>query len=107
MTTYKLTDEAISHVAKTLQIALLTGTDIVDNLRTIRLVSNREGELALDPDYSEHFDKNIQGMLEKSATLEKEKVLAEAGFGRPAIDLGIPGLNNLQIGLVPDKNEDE
>ena len=31
-TTYKLSDEAIAHVAKLLQVAIITGTDIVDNL---------------------------------------------------------------------------
>ena len=33
----KLSDEVIGHIAKQLQIAILTGTDIVDNLRMIDL----------------------------------------------------------------------
>ena len=33
-----LTDDAIAGIAKLLQVAILTGTDIVDNLRTMRLV---------------------------------------------------------------------
>ena len=35
-TTYTLDDDAISQIAKALQIAILTGTDIVDNLRQIK-----------------------------------------------------------------------
>ena len=35
----KLNDEVIAHIAKQLQLAILTGTDIVDNLRMIRLTA--------------------------------------------------------------------
>ena len=37
---YTLDDSVISIIAKTLQVALLTGTDIVDNLRTIEIQNN-------------------------------------------------------------------
>ena len=33
----KLSDEVIAHVARLLQMAILTGTDLVDHLRMIRL----------------------------------------------------------------------
>ena len=33
----KLNDEVIAHIAKQLQLAILTGTDIIDNLRMITL----------------------------------------------------------------------
>ena len=32
ITNYKLSDEAISHIAQTIQIAMLTGTDVVDRV---------------------------------------------------------------------------
>ena len=35
---FKLSDDTIAHIAKTLQVALITGTDIVDNLRIMELV---------------------------------------------------------------------
>ena len=70
MQTYKFTDETISHIAKLLQIALLTGTDIIDNLRSVTVTSNKDGELALAPDYSENFDKNIETMLKDAESLE-------------------------------------
>ena len=63
MNEFKLSDEVISNVAKVLQVAILTGTDIVDNLRLIRLSSNEEGLLSLHPDYNENFEKNISEML--------------------------------------------
>tara|TARA_B100000214_G_scaffold359731_1_gene321452 strand:+ start:1093 stop:1332 length:240 start_codon:yes stop_codon:yes gene_type:complete len=63
---YKLSDEVISNVARQLQIALLTGTDIVDNLRLIRVVSSDEDEatLVLSPEYRENSEKSIQNMLD-------------------------------------------
>ena len=35
----KLDDKVIGHIAKVLQVAIITGTDIVDNLRTLELVA--------------------------------------------------------------------
>ena len=58
----KLSDEAIGHIAKQLQIAILTGTDIVDNLRMIELHESA-GKLYLHPDYAA-----------KTADLEKRMV---------------------------------
>ena len=43
----KLNDEVIAHIAKLLQIAILSGTDIVDNLRQIQL-KEANGELYLN-----------------------------------------------------------
>ena len=68
----KLNDEVIAHVAKLLQLAILTGTDIVDHMRLIRLDSNDNGELTLDSEYAENADKNIQKMLEEIDTLTGE-----------------------------------
>ena len=61
----KLNDEVISHIAKCLQMALLTGTDIIDHLRMIKLVL-QEDELFLDPEYSEQQEENIQKMLDNA-----------------------------------------
>ena len=38
--TFKFDDTIISTIAKTLQLALLTGTDVVDNLRQIEVQEN-------------------------------------------------------------------
>jgi len=69
--TYKLSDKTIAQIAKLLQIALLTGTDIVDNLRTLRL--NVAGDL-LEPDenYLENFETNLNKMLENMASQVEE-----------------------------------
>ena len=64
--TYKLSDNTIAQVAKLLQVALLTGTDIVDNLRTLRLTLNGD---ALEPDaeYLANFENNLNKMVENLA----------------------------------------
>ena len=50
-----LTDNAISHVAQLLQVAILTGTDIVDNLRAAQFVV-KDGAIEISPDYFENFN---------------------------------------------------
>ena len=62
---YKLDDSVIANIAKLIQIAILTGTDIVDNLRTLSLDVDPTGEkLVLNPDYQKSFDTNINKMME-------------------------------------------
>ena len=62
-TEYKLTDETIAQIAKVLQVAILTGTDIVDNLRMTRFVVEGN-KLKVSPGYSEEFNKNLENLLE-------------------------------------------
>ena len=64
--TYKLSDNTIAQVAKLLQVALLTGTDIVDNLRTLRLTLNG-GSLEPDAEYLTNFENNLNKMVENLA----------------------------------------
>ena len=61
--TYKLSDSVIAHVAKALQVAIITGTDIVDNLRLMDLAV-ADGELVLTPDCEENFEANLTAMLQ-------------------------------------------
>ena len=62
---YTLTDNTIVTIAKLLQVAILTGTDIVDNLRTIELVSNEDNQLEPSDDFIETFESNIEKMLKQ------------------------------------------
>jgi hypothetical protein len=62
---YTLSDDVIAHVAQLLQLAILTGTDIVDNLRMIRLMQLGEGleTLCLDPEYKQNSENNVEKMM--------------------------------------------
>ena len=67
----KLNDEVISHIAKQLQLAILTGTDIVDNLRMIQL-QEEGGQLFLNPEYAKQAEENEKRMLEEAQKLAKQ-----------------------------------
>ena len=69
MDNVKFSDEVISQIAQLLQVAMLTGTDIVDNLRTLRMIVD-DGILVTDPNFSETFESNIQNMLAQAADLQ-------------------------------------
>ena len=65
MNTFRLSDEAIGQIAKLVQLAILTGTDVVDNLRMMRLSSDIEDEenLILQDEYRGNADAHIQSLL--------------------------------------------
>ena len=67
----KLNDEVIAHIAKLLQMAIITGTDIVDNLRMIRLEGS-DGALYLTEEYANTGEENIEKMLSELQALTKE-----------------------------------
>jgi len=75
--THKLTDKTIGQIAKLLQSAIITGTDSVDNLRTLRLVSTDAG-LDPDPTYLENFETNISRMVDSLASQQAEQDENEA-----------------------------
>ena len=66
----KLNDEVIGHIARQLQMAILTGTDIIDNLRMIQLKEDN-GQLYLDPEYIKIASENEKKMLEEAEKLAK------------------------------------
>ncbi len=70
---YKLTDNTISQIAKLLQMAILTGTDVVDNLRTIRLTANDEGDLEPTPEFTSSFEANVDRMIASLAAQQVEE----------------------------------
>ena len=67
----KLNDSSIAHIAKLIQMALLTGTDIVDHLRMMEL-EDSDGSLVLGSEYAEVFDHSLQKMIENAATKTAE-----------------------------------
>ena len=70
--TYSLSDSAIAQVAKVLQVAILTGTDITDNLRLMRFVEE-EGTLILQKEYEETFHENLDRMLSEIPVAPSQK----------------------------------
>ena len=50
-----------------IQVAILTGTDVVDHLRTLELVESDLG-LVLDTNYQENFEFNLTRMIEEATS---------------------------------------
>jgi hypothetical protein len=69
MTTYKLSDATIIQISRLVQMAILTGTDVVDNLRTLVLHTNDNGTLDPDPEFIKGFEEGIQLLLHKANAL--------------------------------------
>ena len=67
----KLSDATIAHIAQLVQLAMLTGTDVVDHMRMMTLVEN-DGQLFLDPDYESQSDDNIQKMIQEAVRMQSE-----------------------------------
>ena len=78
--TFKFDDTVISTIAKTLQLALLTGTDVVDNLRQIEVSESSDGILGITPNYNSQFEHWVAKMLEEleAAQQEQQNVPGEA-----------------------------
>ena len=64
MTEVNLSDEAIAQVAKVLQLAILTGTDIVDNLRQMKFIV-ADNSIKPSPEYKKNFEVWIETMMEE------------------------------------------
>ena len=65
----KFSDELIADVARTLQIAILTGTDIVDHLRTFE-VEDESGFIKLTKDSKARIETEIEEMAQR---IERER----------------------------------
>lgn len=68
----KLSDTVIAHIAQIMQLAIITGTDIVDHMRMIELVDDGENTLQLNPDYNERNDENLQRMVREAENMLQE-----------------------------------
>ena len=65
-TTFTLDDQVIAQIAKIIQVAILSGTDITDNLRQMTLSVNEEQKLVLSKEYISIFNTNIDKMTQKA-----------------------------------------
>ena len=66
-----LSDNSISQIVRVLQLALLTGTDITDNMRLMKFEESN-GALELDDEYFETFEANLKKMEEEASNLSEE-----------------------------------
>jgi len=67
----KLSDQIIAEISRLLQVAIITGTDVVDNLRLIE-VENQDELLVLTADYVKRSERNIETLIEQATALEQK-----------------------------------
>jgi len=71
---FKLSDECLFQLVKLLQLGMLTGTNIVDHLRQLRLESvDKSRQLVLTPEYKEWFDGQVSILLAQAEELAKQQ----------------------------------
>jgi len=66
----KLQDEVIAHIAKLVQLAIISGTDVVDHMRMIEL-EEVDGTLTLTAEYSKTSDDRVESMLSEIEGLQE------------------------------------
>ena len=74
---FNLTDSAISHIAQLVQVAILTGTDIIDHMRMIELRSDEKNALSIDSEYETRFNSTIKDMLSNVQRQKGEEIANE------------------------------
>jgi hypothetical protein len=62
----QLHDNSISHIAKIVQLAILTGTDIVDNLRAMQFVLTDDQMLDVNAEYVATFEDNLNKLVQQA-----------------------------------------
>lgn len=69
----RLSDELIGQIAKLVQLAMLTGTSVVDQIRGMQVEADAStGEVTLHKDYVEGFNGYLQALLEQAEALAEE-----------------------------------
>lgn len=72
-TPLRLSDELIGQIAKLVQLAMLTGTSVVDQIRGMQVEADAStGEVTLHKDYVEGFNGYLQSLLEQAEALAEE-----------------------------------
>ena len=72
MNQYTLSDEVITQIAKIIQLAILTGTDVVDNLRMVELTSLEDNKLVLTDEYKTLAESQIEKLLGELESLNTQ-----------------------------------
>lgn len=75
----KLNDQVIAHIGQSLQLSLLTGTDIVDRLRSLVLTTAEDGSLMVHPSHQEAAEREIQELIDRANEMTAEDIMAQSG----------------------------
>lgn len=82
---YTLSDEVIAAVARSLQLSMLTGTDVVDHLRLLEVEPSGDPttanttQLNLTEAARDRFERNVKDLLKQADRLRAEKAPVPTG----------------------------
>lgn len=76
--TYLISDEVWHRVVQIVQEAMLTGTDVADLLRQIRVVEGEElGSLVLAPAYKQLVREQLQQLLDDAQAMQERRASSQ------------------------------
>jgi hypothetical protein len=69
---YKLSDQAIAQIVKLIQLGILTGTDVTDQLRTMSLtIEIDKNKLVPSPNFTNIFNENIERLAKNAVSTDQ------------------------------------
>ena len=74
-----LHDNTIAQIVKLIQMALLTGTDIVDHLRMMQLSIDENNKILLDSEYKKVFESSIEKMVQNANQKDDDSFSLDKG----------------------------
>lgn len=71
---YALSDEFIGQLRDLIQLSIISGTNIVDNLRQVRLEQSASdlNMLTMTPEYVEYYNRCVEKLVEEVEKMKKE-----------------------------------
>ena len=69
---YKLSIKAIAQIVQLIQLGILTGTDVSDQLRTFRLCVDEESKsLVPSKEFTDAYNQNLDKMAQKAESMQQ------------------------------------
>lgn len=72
MTNHKLSDNSIYQIVRLIQLGIITGTDVSDQLRTFELTVGENGKLDPSPEFLKTFEDNLTRLQKDAETTNSE-----------------------------------
>lgn len=71
---YKLSDMSIAQIVQLMQLGILTGTDVSDQIRTLRLtLDENSNKLVPSESYLETFNENLKKLQAQAETMTPDE----------------------------------
>lgn len=71
-TKFKLSDDLIAVVRELVQLALITGTNIVDHLRAVEVELDEQSKVVPTVNYVEAYNKMVEELVQKANDSQKK-----------------------------------